>query len=532
MVLGSPGAEPSARSSALVGMAVAALRAGNVVQARQMLNDRLAQDPTDANALAILADIASGQQSIEEATILLQRAVAADPSPQRRLALIDHLRQHGAPALALDQLEQLPQDVREEFEVRIMEAAVVAALGLHERQIKIYRAMLRNCPSATGLWVSLGNVLNTVGRSAEAAKSLARAVRSEPTCGQAYWALANLKSFRFSNRELVQMRSVLRQKLSDQDSLNIHFALGKAYEDRGDYEESFHHYSQANAIRWKEFGSDRIAVSALVDESIAAFTPEFFARNADSGCPEEGPIFVLGLHRSGSTLIEQILASHSLVEGTTELVVMKSIRDRHTRTTGKSAPSAIAELKPSEFRRIGEEYLERTRPFRKTDRPYFVDKLPGNWTSLALIRVALPKARIIDARRHPMACGFSNFKQNYASGVGFSYSLPAIGSYYRDYWRLMRHFDAVQPGVVCRMINEQLIDDPPSEVRRMLTHLGLPFEASCLEFYKTDRAVRTPSAEQVRRPIYRDGVDLWRHYERWLGPLRDNLGPALADWAE
>ena len=298
MVLGSPGAEPSARSSALVGMAVAALRAGNVVQARQMLNDRLAQDPTDANALAILADIASGQQSIEEATILLQRAVAADPSPQRRLALIDHLRQHGAPALALDQLEQLPQDVREEFEVRIMEAAVVAALGLHERQIKIYRAVLRNCPSATGVWVSLGNALNTVGRSAEAAKSLARAVRSEPTCGQAYWALANLKSFRFSNRELVQMRSVLRQKLSDQDSLNIHFALGKAYEDRGDYEESFHHYSQANAIRWKEFGSDRIAVSALVDESIAAFTPEFFARNADSGCPEEGPIFVLGLHRS------------------------------------------------------------------------------------------------------------------------------------------------------------------------------------------------------------------------------------------
>lgn len=532
MILGSPGADASARSRALLDLAGAALRSGNVTQARQMLQDRLAHDPADPEALEMLADIATSQRSIEEATILLRRAVAADDSPNRRLALIDHLRRFASPALALAEVEQLPAPVRAEFEIQAMEAALAGVLGMHDRQIELYRTMARERPSSAGVWVTLGNALKTTGRTEEAVKALQRAIRADPAFGEAYWTLANFKSFRFSSRDLAKMRSALGQRLPDREALRIHFALGKAHEDRGEHELSFRHYATGNAMRAREIDLDQVAVTNEVDEWIAALTPEVFERSKDAGCPAEGPIFIVGLHRSGSTLIEQILASHSMIEGTTELVVMKSIVDRMARSTGKSPAAAIASLQSADLRAVGEEYLERTRPFRQTDRPFFVDKFPGNWINLALIRLALPHARIVDARRHPMACGFSNFKQNYASGVGFSYKLGTIGTFYYDYWRFMRHFDQVQPGTVCRLINERLIEQPEAEVRGLLDHLGLPFEPSCLEFHKNARAVRTPSAEQVRRPINRDGVDAWRNYEPWLGELKNSLGPALGSWAD
>jgi len=242
------------------------------------------------------------------------------------------------------------------------------------------------------------------------------------------------------------------------------------------------------------------------------------------------PIFVVGLHRAGSTLIEQILASHPLVEGTAELATLNLIRKRIARVTGLSACQAIARLEPAQLADIGAEYLDRTRAFRLTDRPYFVDKMPNNWMNVALIRMALPNATIIDARRHPMACGFSNFKQNYANGVGYSYSLETVGAFYRDYWRFMRHFDAVQPGAVHRAINERLIEDPEGEIRALLDFAGLPFDSACLESHANTRAVRTPSAEQVRKPINREGVDYWRHYEPWLDQLKHALGPALEGW--
>lgn len=512
-------------------LAVAALRAGNATGARQMLQDRLAQNPADADSLELLAEIAAGQRSIEEATILLRRAVAADPSPPRRIALIAHLQQH-APATALEEIEQLPQAVRDDFDIRAAEAALAGALGMHDRQIRLYQAMARQRSDQAGLWVSLGNALKTVGRTGEAIKALQRAIRADAGWGDAWWTLANFKSFKFSPRDIAQMKTALRQRLSENDALHIHFALGKAYEDRGEYEESFRHYAQGNAMRAAAFSPPEVAVTELVDESITCLRRDFFDRLEGVGCPERGPIFVVGLQRSGSTLIEQILASHPEVEGTTELSIMRSIRDRFSRSSGKSPAAAVATLQPAEMRAIGKEYLERARAFRRTDKPWFVDKMPGNWLNLALIRAALPNAPIIDARRHPMACGFSNFKQNYATGVGFSYDLGTIGTYYRDYWRYMRHFDEVQPGVVCRLINERLIDDPETEVRRMLDHLGLLFDPACLEFHKTDRAIRTPSAEQVRRPINREGVDYWRHYEAWLDPLKESLGPALDRWAD
>ena len=531
MVFASPQRHKPAHAVS-VDLAAAAMRDGNPALARQMLQDRLLQNPMDADALVKLAEVAAGERQIDEATILLRRAVAANPSPERRMALVLHLQRFANPALALKEVEELPADFRARFDVRSVESALLGNLGDHERQIALYREMVRERSDQPGLWVSLANALKTVGRTDEAVKALHRAIRVDPAFGESWWTLANFKSFRFSERDLTQMRQALRRKLIDEDALHIHFALGKGYEDRGDYEQSFRHYSAGNALRAKSFRPDEMSVTEQVDQSIAAFTPDFFERNAGAGCPEKGPIFVVGMHRSGSTLIEQILASHPLIEGTTELAVMNNLRDRLARSAGTNAAEAIARLDPAQFADIGEEYLERTRPFRQTDRPWFVDKLPGNWMNLALIRLALPNARIVDARRHPMACGFSNFKQNYATGLGFSYSLGTIGAFYRDYWRYMRWFDEVQPGAVHRVLNEKLIEDPQGEVRRLLEFVGVPFDPACLEFHKTERAIRTPSAEQVRRPINREGVDYWRHYEPWLGELSEALGATLDSWSD
>lgn len=507
------------------------MRGGNFAQARQMLQDHLLLSPNDADALSILAEIAANQRSTEEATILLRRALAADPSVNRRLALVFHL-QKSAPAHALAEIEQLPQSVRNDFEVQAVESGIAGALGMHDRQIALYKSMLRDQPGNPGVWVSLGNALKTVGRTNDAIKALQKAIRADPAHGDAWWTLANFKSFKFLPADIGRMQAALRSRPGEDHALHIHFALGKAFEDRREFEQSFRHYAAGNAIRARTFSPDQVEVTDFVDESLKTITPEFFERHAGSGHSDGSPIFVVGLHRSGSTLIEQILASHPLIEGTTELPVMRSIRDRLSRSSGLSAAEAIAAVSPSEMRAIGEEYIDRTRPFRQTDRPYFVDKMPSNWMNLALIRAALPNAHVIDARRHPMACGFSNFKQNYATGLGFSYDLRWIGAFYRDYWRFMQHFEQVQPGVVCRMINEQLIEQPEAEVRRMIDHLGLPFDPACLEFHKTDRAIRTPSAEQVRRPINRAGVDVWRDYEPWLGGLKQALGPALDHWAD
>ncbi|MFL6753186.1 MAG: tetratricopeptide repeat-containing sulfotransferase family protein [Sphingomicrobium sp.] len=530
MVLRSPQSAKAGQSRPGADFASAALRSGNAAGARQYLQDRLLKNPRDADALTKLAEVAVAERNMDEAALLLRRAVAADPSRQRRMALILHLKRYASPAVALQAIEELPSALRAGFDVRAIEAALLGVLGLHERQIRLYQEMVRERSGKSALWMSLGNALKTVGRTDEAVAALRRGVAAEPTFGEAYWTLANFKSFAFSDRDLAQMRQALRRKLSDQDALHIHFALGKAYEDRGDYEQSFRHYAEGNALRAATFRPGQTSVTELVDQSIATFTPEFFERNAGAGSPEAGPIFVVGLNRSGSTLVEQILASHPLIEGTTELAVMNHMRDRLADAAGTNAVDAIAGLDRAQFAAIGAEYLERTRAFRHTDRPFFVDKMPANWTNLPLIRIALPKAKIIDARRHPMACGFSNFKQNYAHGIGFSYRLETIGAFYRDYWRFMRHFDEVQPGAVHRIINERLIDDPEEEVKRLLEFVGVPFDPACLDFHKTDRAVRTPSAEQVRRPINREGVDYWRHYESWLGELHDALGDALDGW--
>ena len=521
----------SARTKVALDFAAAALRSGNRLKARMLLQDRLAEAPSDADVLTVLAQISAEDGQIEDATVHLRRAVAADPRPERRLALIEHLQKHAGAALALREFEELPDDFRSRFEVSGMEAKTLGLLGMHDAQIAKYKAMVREQPGRPGTWLNLGNALKTVGRTDEAVKALKRATKLQPTLGQAYWTLANFKSYRFAAPEVAQMQQALRQNVTHDEALHIHFALGKAYEDKQDFEASFRHYAAGNALRTRQLDPATIPITVPVDDAIAHCRPDIFERFAGAGCPDADPIFVFGLHRSGSTLVEQILASHPQIEGTAELTVMNTIAARLRRTTGRSIGAAIEALEPSEIKAIGEEYIERTRPFRHSDKPLFVDKMPGNWINATLIKLALPNARMIDARRYPMACGFSNFKQNYATGVTFSYGLRAIGEFYHDYWRFMQHLDIIQPGAVHRILNEKLIEDPEGAVRRLLEYIGVPFDPACLEFHTNKRAVRTPSAEQVRRPINRDGVDYWRHYEPWLGELKEALGPALDGWA-
>ncbi len=313
-------------------------------------------------------------------------------------------------------------------------------------------------------------------------------------------------------------------------SSHLHFALGKALEDQQQPARAFPHYEEGNRLRREGIPYDAAETTEQVDRTIAFFTPEFFAARDGWGCPAPDPIFILGMPRSGSTLVEQILASHPLVEGTAELPDIPLLARKLFGRDG--GPEALAALSADDVRSLGEEYIERTKVQRREGKPFFIDKMPNNWVHVGLIRLILPNAKIIDARRHPLDCCVSNFRQHYARGQGFSYSLEDMGRYYADYVRLMAHFDRVQPGRVIRVIHEQLVDDPEAEIRRLLDALGLVFDPACLAFHETKRAVRTASSEQVRRPINREGIGQWRAYEAWLDPLKQALGPVLEVWSE
>ena len=524
----------SARQSKLVvDLATEALRSGDSREAERLLRGHLVKSPNDAGVLTYLAKIVEDQGRVEESTLLLRRAADCEQTPARFLSLLHHLKRYAGAEAILAEIEVLPPGIRELFDVRVLEAAALGTLGIHDREIEIYEKLTAVEPSNGSLWKTLGDALKTVGRLDDGVAALRRAIAARPTYGEAYWTLANFKSFRFTNEDIAAMRSALKKRLSEIDALHFHFALGQALEDARNYPQSFRHYSAGNRVRAARLQPSDMGITPFVQRAIARQTSEFFEQRAGAGCDGADPIFVVGLHRSGSTLIEQILASHPMIEGTTEITVISQLWNRLTRAAAVNGRGAFEELAlqdASALEALGREYISRTKAFRLTERPYFVDKLPANWMHLGLIRLILPNAKIIDARRHPLACGFSNFKQHYASGMHFAYSQESIGTFYRDYWRYMSHLNRVQPGAVHRVINEKLIEDPEGEIRRMLDFIGVPFDPACLQFHQNKRAVRTPSAEQVRRPINREGVDRWRNYERWLGPLKEALGPALEQW--
>jgi hypothetical protein len=341
--------------------------------------------------------------------------------------------------------------------------------------------------------------------------------------------MANLKTFEFQADDIDAMqRGLQREDVDDDGRIHLHFALGKALGDRGEYGAAFAQYRKANELRLAQSPHDAQTVHANVLTVEKTFTPAFFAAIARAGYPARDPIFIVSMPRSGSTLVEQILASHSAVEGTEELFDMGRIAGAIAPNEPEGAyKGKIAGMTSAELRELGKGYIEATRRFRQTDRPYFTDKMPSNWALLGLIHTILPNAKIIDVRRHPLGCGFANFAQHYNWGINFSYNLNDMGLFYADYVRQMAHFDHVLPGLVHRVFYEDLVDNFEAEVRRLLDYLGLPFEETCLNFHRNKRAVHTPSSEQVRRPINRDGMSTWRNYEPWLGPLKEALGPVL-----
>ncbi|HET7816763.1 MAG TPA: sulfotransferase [Sphingomicrobium sp.] len=505
-----------------------ALVANDLPAAESILRPLLHRRPTDVAAIRMMAELAARVGRPSDAENLLRRAIELAPAwepPRANLATVLYRQNRWQEAL-----EELGRIETPEDDSRLsLKAAVLGRVGAYEEGIGLYREILKRHRGQPKIWMSLGHMLKTVGDQQGSVDAYRQAIALAPSLGEVWWSLANLKTVRFSDRDVAAMQAALADPgLGDDDRLHLHFALGKAFEDRGADENAFGHYAQGNAIRAGQVQHDPARVSRRVDRTIAVFTSELLAERAGHGCAAPDPIFVLGMPRAGSTLVEQILASHPEVEGTMELPDLIMIA-RRLSERGKY-PALLADLPADELRALGQEYLDRTRVHRSSGRPFFIDKMPNNWLHVGLIRLILPNARIVDARRHPLACCFSNFKQHFARGQSFSYDLEHLGLYYADYVRLMAHFDRVAPGAVHRVIHERLVDDPEGEIRRLLAFLGLPFDEACLRFHETQRPVATASSQQVRRPITAEGVDQWRRFERWLGPLEKALGPALASW--
>ena len=504
--------------------------------AEAILRPFLKRHPMDVKAIRMMAELAARVGRLGDAESLLRRAVELAPgftAARANLATVFYKQNRAAEAIA--ELERIEQEGSANLGHASLKAAALGRIGGHDEALALYRLLLDARPDEPKLWMSFGHILKTVGNQDESVAAYRRALAIEPGLGEVWWSLANLKTIRFDDSDIAAMEQALaRPGLGKQDRFHLYFALGKALEDKGEAEASFGHYAEGNRLRRSLLDYSAEDTSRHVERAIALYTTDFFSGRTAQGCPAPDPIFIVGMPRAGSTLVEQILASHPAIEGTAELpdlpAIARRLDERKARGDISHYPECLADFGADQLRTLGEEYLERASIQRVTDRPFFIDKLPNNWLHVGLIRLILPNARVIDARRHPLACGFSNFKQHYARGQRFSYDLADIGSYYRQYVTLMRHFDAVLPGYVHRVIHEDLVEDPEREVRRLLEFLGLAFDPACLAFHDNPRAVRTASSEQVRRPISRDGLEQWKPFEPWLEPLKTALGPVLQDW--
>ena len=520
----------STRDPRLAAPATALLN-NRVMEAEELLRAHLTQNPTDVVAIRMQADVAVRlrRSAIAEQMLAYCLELAPDYTAARHdYALVLHRLNKHAESIA--QVDQLLDAEPKNPSYLNLKAAALTRLGDHAQASDVYQAILAGYPDNANVWISLGHTLRTTGRRDDAIAAYRRAIGLAPGLGEAWWALANIKTLRFSDDDVTAMRKqVARADINDLDRVQLRFALGKAHEDAAEYAESFRQYAEGNRLRRTTSGYDAGTITGLVQRSHATFTREFFAERTGWGAAAPDPVFVIGLPRSGSTLVEQILASHPAVEGTMELLNVVALAWSLTASRKDAAikayPDLLATLGADEFRALGERYLEETRVYRKTAASFFIDKLPNNWEHVGLIHLMLPNAKIIDVRRDAMGCCFSCFKQHFASGQDFACDLRDLGRYYRDYVDLMAHFDAVLPGRIHRVDYAALVEDTETVVRGLLDYCGLPFEAACLRFYENERAVRTPSSEQVRSPIYRDALDQWRHYEPWLGPLKDALGP-------
>jgi tetratricopeptide (TPR) repeat protein len=518
--------------------AATALGEGRIPQAEALLRQHLRHAPTDVAAIRMLAEVAARLGRNEDAEHLLERCLELAPgfhAARQNYALV--LNRDNKPAQALAQVDLLLRGEPANPGYRNLKAVVLCRTGDYDAAIELYDGILSEYPQQPKIWMSYGHALKTAGLQERAIAAYRRAIALDPSFGEAWWSLANLKTFRFDAADIAAMQAQLQHDgLAAEHRYHLDFALGKALEDDCDYARSFQHYRQGNALRREQVPYDADDTSLRTRRARETYTHEFFAQRQGHGSNSADPIFIVGLPRAGSTLIEQILSSHSLVEGTMELPeiisIARTLRKQGDADHATPYHSVLATLDADAVRALGESYLENTRIQRRSSAPFFIDKMPNNFAHIGLIHLALPNARIIDARRHPLACCFSGFKQHFARGQNFSYDLDDLGRYYRDYVQLMAHFDDVLPARIHRVFYERMVEDTETEVRRLLDYCGLPFEHGCLRFFENERPVRTASSEQVRRPIYREGIDHWRHFEPWLGPLKAALGTVLEDYPE
>ena len=510
---------------------------GELAAAEELIRAFLIKNGHHIEAMRLLARIGMQRDVLDDAQLLLEGVL--EIAPDYRAARFDYAQVLSGRHLhqaAQEQVSRLLAADATDRNYRTLYATTCVGLGQHERAIELYRGLLAGALQPADLHLSIAHSLKTLGRREEAIQAYREAAQARVGYGDAYWSLANLKTYRFEDTELDAMRTAeTAPAVAVPDRYHLCFALGKALEDLEEYAESFTYYERGNALKR---AASRYRPEVLEQNTrlqIEVCTRELFARNRGSGAPDNDPIFIVGLPRSGSTLIEQILASHSAVEGTQELAdiprIVVDLQGRDWNPAEPRYPAVLAQLSAQQLQRLGAKYLDDTRAYR-TGKARFIDKMPNNFRHIGLLQLILPNAKIIDARREPMACCFGNLKQLFAHGQEFAYSIEDIARYYRTYLELMRHWDAVLPAQVLRIQHEDLVDDLEGNVRRLLEYCELDFEPACLDFHKTERSVRTASSEQVRQPIYREGLDQWRHYEPWLGPLRAALGDALTRYRD
>ena len=490
----------------------------------------LAKDPKHAEAARLLAGIASKNKRFRDAEVFLRQVVTHSPDFTRAwVDLVSVQRELDKFDEAVESAQQVLQLSPDNPESHVVYASTIGMAGQHEEAIEAYQKALAIAPDKAGAICGMAHHQKTIGRQDEAVASYRRAIAVKADHAEAYWSLANLKTFRFRDEEVEAMQSLLAAEgLPDESRSQIHNALGLEYEGRQDYARAFDNFARCNAVRRQHETYDPVDTESTYDRIIELFTADFMRRHAGVEAAEVSPVLVVGLPRSGSTLIEQILSSHSMVDGTHELGdlsrAVQAVRRKKSRRS--RFPEALADIGQDEWRRIGQEYLSRTEIFRR-GAPFFVDKNPNNFIYIGILRLALPNARIINARRHPLDSCFGSFKQLFASGQPFSYDMTELAEYYLQYQRLMDHWQAALPGFVLDVHYEAVVADLDGQVRRILDFCGLPFEESCLRFHETERAVKTASSEQVRKPIYSSSVNLWRNYEPYLGELVHILEPLL-----
>ena len=512
--------------------AAAHLRKRELAKAEQVCRDVLKKDPVDIVAIRLLASIGLQVGQTDDAISLLERCLELSPN-------FHHARQNYAVALsrrqrydeALEQIDRLLKAEPNNPQYSMLKASFLVQQGEAPAALEMYEDLLKVYPNQSNAHMNFAHTLKSVGRLDESIASYRRAIELRPSTGEVYWSLANLKTFRFDDDDIAAMqKEILPEGGDPEDQAHLLFALGKALEDRGEFEASFACYEKGNAIRGKQHRHDARINVYNTARQIKALDKAFFEARKGWGCDAPDPVFIVGLPRAGSTLLEQILASHSLVEGTSELpdiiAISRRLAKRSRKNPAGDYPEVLSALTREQARELGEAYIASTRVQRHGE-PFFIDKMPNNFQHIGLIHLILPNAKIIDARRHPMAGCFSCFKQLFARGQTFTYGLQNLGHYYRDYVTLMDHWDAVLPGRVHRVQYEEMVADTETQIRALLDYCGFEFEEQCLRFYETRRAIRTPSSEQVRQPIYQEGVEQWRNFEPWLGPLKEALGPLL-----